>query len=242
MTDLVIVDGKRILRTSTARLAEWFNVNHLQIMRLVEKYNSDFLDLWKIEEWKENLILTSEIRIRNKKSKVFLLNEMQVNFLWTLTDNTATTVAFKKHLVKEFERQRNILKKLIENQQWLEFIWALPQWKATRRTLTDAIQDYNDYREQRLLKKDERIFSNITKLVNTQLFDFWEMLVDKTINKRSLLSEKQRRKLNDVEDDLVEIIMNNLDDPYKKVKEYLEMRLKFVNKSIVIDDQLRIWK
>jgi hypothetical protein len=48
----------------------------------------------------------------------------------------------------------------------------LPQWKATRRTLTDAIQDYNDYREQRLLKKDERIFSNITKLVNTQLFDF----------------------------------------------------------------------
>jgi hypothetical protein len=66
------------------------------------------------------------------------------------------------------------------------------------------------------------------------------MLVDKTINKRSLLSEKQRRKLNDVEDDLVEIIMNNLDDPYKKVKEYLEMRLKFVNKSIVIDDQLRI--
>jgi hypothetical protein len=240
METIVTIDWKKIPRTSTAKLCEWFAIDHWSVIKTIKRFESDFLDLWDFEEGKDILIMDWQSKIRQKKSKVLFLNEMQVNFFWTLTNNTPESVAFKKRLVIEFDRARNILKKLIANQTGTDFIWALPEWKAIRRTLTDAIQDYNDYRVQRWLEVDKWIYSNITKLVNTQLFDFQWVETDWKINKRQLLTEKQRRKLADVEDDLVEIIIDNLEDPYKKVKEYLEMRMTHLKKSVVIDDQLRL--
>ncbi len=240
MDTLVTIDGRKEPRTSTAKLSEWFSIDHWSVMRTIKRFEDDFLDLGDFEEWKDILILDWQSKIRHKKSKVLFLNEMQVNFFWTLTNNTVESVAFKKKLVIEFTRARNILKKLIANQTGTDFIWALPEWKAIRRTLTDAIKDYNDYRLQRWLEEDKWIYSNITKLVNTQLFDFQWVEIDWKVNKRQLLTEKQRRKLADIEDDLVEIIMDNLENPYAKIKEFLESRMTHLKKSIVIDDQLRL--
>ena len=243
MNEMIQLDSSQEPRISTAKLAEWFWVEHLQIMRLVEKYSDSFLQMGTLETGKDFLKLTSKISIRSKKSKVPFLNETQANFLGTLTNNTEKTVEFKMRLVMEFRKYQKILKRLLADQSTASFVWALPEWKAIRRTLTDAIQDYNNYRVQRWLEEDKWIYSNITKLVNTQLFDFQDVDVWPKVNKRSLLSEKQRRKLADTEDDLVEIILWNLENPYAKVREYLEMRLKFVNKSVVIDDQLKLlWK
>lgn len=238
MSDMITLSGEE-LRTSTARLAEWFALDHLSVMKTVKRFEKDFIKLGKIEESKD-LIMDWQSQIRNKKSKVLLLNEMQVNFFWTLTNNTERSVEFKLKLVQEFDKYRKTLLRLKNNQATASFVWALPEWKAIRRTLTDAIQDYNDYRVQRGMSKDEWIYSNITKLVNTKLFDFENIDLTHIKNKRDLLSEKQRRKLADTEDDLVEIIIANIEDPYAKVKEYLEMRLKFISKSVVIDDQLNL--
>lgn len=240
MTEIIHLDSDQEPRISTAVLADWFGLEHKWMMDTIEKYSSDFITLWNFEEWKEILIRGLKPTLRNKKSRVLFLNEAQVNFLWTLTNNNERTVSFKLRLVMEFSKYQKILRRLLSNQNTASFVWALPEWKAIRRTLTDAIQDYNDYRVQRWIPKDEWIYSNITKLVNTQLFDFQDIEVWKWVNKRQLLTEKQRRKIADVEDDLVEIIIDNLEDPYKKVKEYLEMRMTHLKKSVVIDDQLRL--
>jgi phage regulator Rha-like protein len=240
MNDIIHLDKEQNPRISTAILADWFWIEHKWMLDTIEKYSNKFLLLWEFEEWKDFLKRGLKPTIRNKKSKVLFLNEPQVNFLGTLTNNTERTVEFKLRLVMEFQKYRDILKRLLSNQNTASFVWALPEWKAIRKTLTDAIQDYNDYRKQRGLEEDKWIYSNITKLVNTQLFDFQDIEVWKWVNKRNLLSEKQRRKIADVEDDLVEIIIDNLENPYAKIKEFLESRMTHLKKSIVIDDQLRL--
>ena len=101
-----------ILHQGEPRVSTWelkdgfgFNNDHRYVVRMVEKYKSQFESFG---------VIAFERQQPTKKKggrpiEAFLLNEDQAMFLGTLFRNAERVIEFKQRLVTEFSRQRKIL-------------------------------------------------------------------------------------------------------------------------------------
>lgn len=176
MPDLVIVKDDELL-VSTWDLSKGFQSEHRQIKRLIDDNLADFEEVGerKIES-ERSLIL----RFQNAKSNVkksgrpvieYFLNETQSTYLITLLRNNDVVKKFKKHLTKEFFRQRKLLNKLITqrvNAEWLEKRAA---GKIERRIETDKIKEFIEYAKGQGSESAGQYYTTISRMENESLIN-----------------------------------------------------------------------
>jgi len=243
MTELVqiVQDAPRV---STNIIAEWFWIEHLQVIRLIEKYKTDLEDFWKMEEGKEKIIkLNSDFEKQywRKVWKVYYLNEDQYIFIWTLTNNTKKSVAFKKKLVKAFSKLKKIVDWLNSHKLTDDYTQARIEWKIERKSFTDVLKELKIYAlKQNPLANTNYLYSNYTKVINKNLFVVeWDFK-----NVRNYCNSNQLNTLRDLENKLSIIIIKEIDNNkgykeiYSIVKEKMEAYCNLFNKTKVIWTQL----
>lgn len=131
MNDLVFLDPNRldaIPFTTSKVVAEVVGIEHRKIKVAIRKHQ-EAIETFGILAPYEHII---QNRGRGQPEVIYKLNEEQATFLMTLLKNTATVVAFKKELVRQFYAMR---RELVSRQ--VNRAKMLP----SRRDLTDAIRD-----------------------------------------------------------------------------------------------------
>lgn len=127
--NLVYLDGKKELYTTSEIIAECADVQHHTITRLIRENKDDFEALgilgFKIHK----------LDGRGQPKKAYILNEQQATLLITYLKNTEPVREFKKNLVKAFFEMRDELSKFRE-QRALE--------KPTHKTLNDVISKWDN--------------------------------------------------------------------------------------------------
>lgn len=111
--------------TTSDVIAEYAELQHHTITRLIRNYEKDFLEFGKVG-FQIHALTTGQ------SEKLYRLNEGQATLLMTYLRNTNKVRAFKKELVRQFYLMRAELMK----RQMLR-----ADLKPIRRELTDVIQD-----------------------------------------------------------------------------------------------------
>lgn len=159
-------------RVSTLVIAQYTNNENLSIIKIIDKFKNDFLEFGYIEEWKENLKCHLKWQIRKWKSKIYYLNEWQSTLLITYLRNNDIVREFKKKLVKEFMRFRNILNNLKITKLSSDYQQIRLEWKITRLNFTDTIKMLQYYATNKNPKATIRfMFSRYTSALNNWIFD-----------------------------------------------------------------------
>lgn len=103
--NLVYLDGRKEPYTTSEIIAEYAEVQHHTITRLIREHKEDFEVLG---------ILGFEIHkldTRGQPKKTYVLNEQQATLLITYLKNTESVREFKKNLVRAFFEMRDELAK-----------------------------------------------------------------------------------------------------------------------------------
>lgn len=129
MKDIVFIEPnhlKSVPFTTSDVIAEYAEVQHHTVTRLIQKHESDLKEFgilrFKIEE----------ITGRGQPEKHYELNEAQATLLITFLKNTAPVRKFKIDLVREFYRMRE---ELLKRHNWRG------ELKPIRKSLTQVIQE-----------------------------------------------------------------------------------------------------
>lgn len=131
MNDLVLIKpigSKLEPYTTTDKIAEFAQVQHATVNRLISKHKND-LELFGLVEFE---IVAVEAKRGVKYRKIYHLNEQQATLFITYLQNTPPVRRFKKRLVHDFFAMREELTK----RRVLREVG-----KPTQRELTDAIRD-----------------------------------------------------------------------------------------------------
>ena len=157
MNELVFIKGNDIF-TDSLVIAEGTGNEHRAVRRIIEKYTDDFKDFGKV------CILNAPLKINGGTQNIlyYQLNEEQATFLITLLRNSKVVVAFKKELVKQFFKMRQLLLEK-STQQWIETRY---QGKLTRRTETDTIQKLTEYAKEQGSVHADKLYMVYSKLAN----------------------------------------------------------------------------
>lgn len=230
-----------IPRVSTSMISSHTNNDHRSIIRILDDYKDDFLEFWKIEEWKENLKCDFKSHLRKWKSKVYYLNEEQSTLLITYLRNSEIVRKFKKQLVREFFKMRKVLNNLKIEKLNPEYQQIRIEWKIVRKTFTDTIQILEQYaKSQNPDANTKFLYSNYTRAINTWLFDIeWQFK-----NIREVCDKKQLKRLEILEEELSDIIIEEINKqvPYKEIyyiiKDKIEWFTKLFWKTKVINLRL----
>ena len=169
-------------RVGTWILSNGFEVEHRALRKLVTKYKPEFNELG---------VIASAVQKPSSKGgrpiDEFLLNEKQAMYIGSLLTNSLKVRMFKLKLVKEFDRIKTELIRIMsqrQNAQWLETRNA---GKVKRREETDTIKRFVEYAVTQGSKNAERYYSNISTMQNKSLF-FYEQ---KFKNLRDILNLQQ---------------------------------------------------
>ena len=167
-------------RANSRLIAEGFGISHRSVVNLIQKYNTEFLELGKLpsEKWKRKETylgnLTTEIKNKNIKpgpqEVAYYLNEDQATFIGTLTKNSTISVAFKLQLVKEYSKCKKLLNSIKGQQTDLEWLEKRTLGKERRKEETAVIQEFVDYAKAQGSKNADNYFTSITKMQNAALF------------------------------------------------------------------------
>ncbi len=126
------------------------STTHRNVIQLIEKYFTDLEEFGTCAVEMRTSIDT--LGRKNKDERVYLLNEMQVTLLLTMSRNTPKVMEFKKRIVRAFFLMRNELQARVETRRIS---------KDIRKDLTIAIKD--NVKPEGDFKKFA--YSNYTKLV-----------------------------------------------------------------------------
>jgi hypothetical protein len=231
-------------RVSTNTISLKTENEHRSIIRLIEDNIWDFLDFWKLEEWKENIKCDLKSQIRKWKSKVYHLNEWQSYLLITYLRNNDIIRWFKKTLIKEFLKMKNLLTNF-KNEPWRDEMRL--SWIPVRKTFTDAINSLYEYIKETnpnssyitADKWKQRLYSGYTKAIN----NIFEIQI-KVKNLRDFCNNKQLWNLKTLEENLTDIIYDEINkktfykDIYKIIKEKVNWFILLFWKTKIIDNQL----
>ena len=118
--------AKALPVTDTTIVAEKFGVNHLSVVKLVEKHKDDLIEFGKL--------VSFQMTLNNSKrtTKCYELNEQQFSLLVMYMKNTEIARKYKKLFVHHFYLMRNELQARVETRKFS---------KQTRKSLTDTIKD-----------------------------------------------------------------------------------------------------
>ena len=139
------------VRAGTYLISQGFGKRHKDVLELIRKYESDFLDFGRLKRHKY-------VSTGGRPIEEFLLNEEQAILLGSYFSNTEIIREFKKTIVREF----SLMKKALLNQSNLEWKQQREQGKLIRRQEADAIQTLVDYAIQQGSQNAKFYFTHIT--------------------------------------------------------------------------------
>ena len=170
MTNLVIID-REALFVSSFDLAKGFGVEHRNIKILLQKYESEFGELAKLEgEFRHLECRNSDTGNVGRPKQEYFLNEPQATYLTTLLQNNDQVRRFKMYLTQQFFAQRKFLNKLVAQRQNEEYYKKRAEGKIERRLETDRIKEFVEYATNQGSKNAKMYYMNITKMENSSLF------------------------------------------------------------------------
>ena len=162
MNDLVFLKGNQPVTTSLI-IAEGTNNEHESVMRLIKEHKTAFEEDWGVVRFSD---LKSGNPQGGRPMKVALLNEPQATFLITLLRNSEIVVKFKKRLVRDFYKMREILLNQ-QNTQWQEIRGAT---KVGYKELSAAVKELYEWAVSHGCKASEKVFyMNFARLMNKTL-------------------------------------------------------------------------
>lgn len=134
MNELVFLEPssvKSLPFTTSDVIAEYAQVNHHTVTRLIQKHENDLSDFGKVRFEIEPL---SDSKT-GQSEKIYHLTEEQATLLITYLKNTEPVRRFKKELVRQFyEMKTELIRRQVNREER----------KPIRRSLTDSIKDNPD--------------------------------------------------------------------------------------------------
>jgi phage regulator Rha-like protein len=183
MGDLVLIVNEEIFTTSLI-IAEQTNNTVHSVRELIKTYKED------LEEFG---VLSFEMRKPNKNSKggrpqeIYYLNEQQTTLILSYMRNSEVVRNFKKKLVKEFFKMREVLRNIYSMKNTDVWVETRQNQKLTRKHETDTIKKFVEYAINQGSQSANRYYSLITTMENKALF----IINDKFKNLKEVLTPRQ---------------------------------------------------
>lgn len=117
MNELVFLKNNQPVTTSWV-IAQHTDNEHESIIRLIKSHQADFEEYWGRIYFSDLKSGNKNGDLRGRPMKIAWLNEPQATFLVTLLRNNEIVVEFKKHLVRDFYKMREMLLNR-RNEEWL---------------------------------------------------------------------------------------------------------------------------
>ncbi len=197
-------------RISSWLLKDGFQVEHRAIVRLIKKYKNEF------EEFGD---MASELQFVSKTGgrpvEAFILNEEQALYLGTLLKNSAHVRTYKRKLVHEFSRMKNLLLQNKVNKQNTEYMERRKDSKRIRRIETDVIKEFVEYATKQGSKNAGMYYANLTTMENKSLF----LITQKYPNLREIMDVQQLSVIGTAD----QIVEKNLKEGMEKGLQYKEI-------------------
>ena len=161
MSELVKVIGKKVVFDSL-KFAEKFEIPHRNILRDIRNITALFgaaKNEFKESVWKND---------RNREYPMFLMTRKGFMFLVMNTnvspDRKSKIWGIQNSIIDAFEKMEELLLKLKNNQENLEWKKSREQGKNVRLKLTDNIKEFVDYATSQGSKNAKMYYANITKM------------------------------------------------------------------------------
>lgn len=233
-TKLIVLKNEK-LYVSTSIISKKCDVEHRSILRLINTHKKDIEDFGILISDKEKIP-------KGRPLNVFLLNEEQFTFLITLMQNSKVTVSAKKLITKEFFRMRKQLLQIKVNKQNEEWLKERNNGKKARKEFTDILNDLLEFTkennpESTYSKKPNLLFSNFTRMIYKNLFDF----TVKPNKVRDSMNERQLYFLGVAELAAQKSIQDGLNknkdakEIYKLTNEKINKYAEIIGKTTIID-------
>lgn len=233
-TKLIVLKNEK-LYVSTSIISKKCDVEHRSILRLINTHKKDIEDFGILISDKEKIP-------KGRPLNVFLLNEEQFTFLITLMQNSKVTVSAKKLITKEFFRMRTQLLQIKVNKQNEEWLKERNNGKKARKEFTDILNDLLEFTkennpESTYSKKPNLLFSNFTRMIYKNLFDFTVKpnKVRDSMNERQLyfLGVAELAAQKSIQDGLNE--NKDAKEIYKLTNEKINKYAEIIGKTTIID-------
>lgn len=175
---------KDVPRSGTWIIAEGFDREHYDVVKLIKKHKKRFLrldnklnsDQFIISD--NNSVLNGFIirRVPAKKAgrpiDEILLNEQQAIFLGTLFRNTEAVLDFKERLARDFVQAKNVITNLIVQRHQPQWIENRAKGKVARLEETNEIKQFVKYCEKAGSKNADHYYQLLTTMTNKIMFEF----------------------------------------------------------------------
>lgn len=228
MKDLVVLN-KKVPVVDSIDMALGFDVQHRSIYRLIVEYQKELKSFGKVR-----LEITPSDKGQNRKHA--LLTEEQATFVATLLRNTAKSVEFKKHLVKEFYRVKKTLNALLYQQSSPDWINVRKDGKCVYFQKTDVIKEFIDYAIANGSKSAKMYYVNFSKMENKAMFIFEQ----KYPNMREVLTIHQLMQVATADQIIEKAIKEGMDnkmyykDIFKLAKDRIVKYVEIIGKSPIL--------
>lgn len=181
---------KGIPFTNSKLIAELACIKHHAIQQLIDNYKDDFEEFGKLK-------VAFEMRPSktNQKEKIYLLNEEQATLLLTYSKNTEKVREFKKNLVKEFYKAKQLLLEMSTPE--------FQQLRLTAKTSTETLHEtINDKFIPYAIENGSKTYKNNPELAYTHF--------EKPINKALGIAGKQRCYLDKKGQTILDLMNNSI--------------------------------
>ncbi len=215
MNKLVRLENNKPI-TDTLIISKGVGNHHKNVMELLKNYShTKTLSTFQ----------TAKVSNGGRPVEYAKLNETQATFLITLMKNSEIVVEFKEKLSNAFIQQREVIQKLIAQQQNHNWIDVRKDGKAIYLQKSSIIKEFINYAINQGSKSAKMYYTNFAKMENKAMFVFEQ----KYPNMREVLTIKQLMSVS-VADDIIE----------KAIKEGMEKEMYY--KDIFKEAKKRIIK
>ena len=235
LKDIVVIHDDE-LRAGTWLIAQGFDREHKNVLRLVTKHQILFEDLGVVTERKFK-------STGGRPVIEFLLNEPQTAFLGTLFRNQNDKVInFKLNLVKEFYRMKRVLENIRTQHKDIKWLENREKGKVARLESTDEIKEFKAYAIEQGSKTPDWYYVNLTKMLNDLLF----IVKGKFKNLRDMMTDTQLLTVSGgdlvIKKALVDGMKKQLfyKEIYKVAKERVKIFAELHGQSEILSQQLAI--
>lgn len=227
-------------RAGTYSIAKGLERNHKNLIRTVDDNRKDFEDFGVFKTLKSK-------STGGRPTQEYLLNEQQTTLLITYLRNLKKNDKvrqFKKALVKEFYRMKNVIIRAKAQHKDTEWIEARQAGKLARLQATDTIKDFEIYATAQGSENANMYYINITQIMNSLLF-----IVDGTFkNLRELMTPLQLMTVSSAEQIIDKALRDGMrkkmfyKEIYKLVKERVQLFADLHGQSEIISKQLLLFE
>ena len=248
MKSVEIYNGSLV--AGTWIISEGFKRVHYKILALCRKYESELLELADSNQLPNEL--TSRTIKRKKGGKggkpvtEYLLNEAQTIFLGSMfraKSGNDPVLRFKVQLAKDFVKLKETLANITAQQHKPEWIEKRNRGKIARLEETNTIKRFVQYCTDNGSKNAETYYCNITKMVNTTMYEFEGSF-------RNLRDVMTTQQLDDTyfHDNIVRRALNegmkagmDYHDIYQMVKDRIMSLADMLGKTEIVSKQLSMF-